>query len=90
MADLMKSQNTWSSAVTNAFSAHQESSNFSPYLKTRPMIVWPQCVRKGSHLQPNKVIDLAAVCFSVNRVIDFPDTVGLPKEKGTQEKSHVV
>lgn len=71
-------------------SLHTKSSNFSPYLKTRPRIVRPHCVRKGSHLQPNKVIDSAAVCFSDNRVIDFPDTVGLPKEKSTQEKGHVV
>lgn len=68
---------------------HRDSSEFSPYMKTRPRIIWPQCIRKGSHMQPNKMIDLAALCFSVKRVIDFLDTVGLPKEGGTEEKGHV-
>lgn len=78
------------SAVKNVFSAHQESSEFSPYLKTMPRIIWPQDVRKASQLQPNKATDSAAVSYSIKMVVVCPDTVVLPKEKGTAEKGHVV
>lgn len=67
----MKSQNTRSSALQTLF-LHCKSSKLPPYLKTRPGIVWPRCVRKEPHLQPNEGIDSAALCSPVKRVIDFP------------------